>query len=80
LLGRGNSGAAPRPCGGALEYRATTAQWHSDRRARRGKIATFAANDTLWRCVGDSLAGTIMVPMALCRGGTQLMAVVLPDA
>src|SRR2546429_3180107 len=29
---------------GKLEYRATTAQWHADRRARRPKTAKLAAN------------------------------------
>ena len=32
---------------GGLEYRATTAQWHADRRARRPKVAKLAANDAL---------------------------------
>ena len=31
--------------GGGLEYRATTAQWHSDRRASRPKVAKLAEND-----------------------------------
>jgi IS30 family transposase len=29
---------------GALEYRATTAQWHADRRARRPKTAKLTGN------------------------------------
>ena len=29
--------------GGRLEYRATTAQWHADQRARRPKLAKLAA-------------------------------------
>src|SRR5262249_29746397 len=33
--------------GGCLDYRATTAQWHADRRGRRPKIAKLAANDVL---------------------------------
>ncbi len=33
--------------GGGLEYRATTAQWHVERRARRPKIAKLATNPTL---------------------------------
>ena len=33
--------------GGYLDYRATTAQWHADRRARRPKVAKLTANDTL---------------------------------
>jgi IS30 family transposase len=48
--------------GGALEYRATTAQWHADRRARRPKVAKLAANDALRAYVQDRLAGTITKP------------------
>lgn len=48
--------------GGALEYRATTAQWHADRRALRPKIAKLAANDELRRYVQDRLAGVIATP------------------
>ena len=44
---------------GGLEYRATTAQWHSDRRARRGKPAKLAVNDELRAYVGDRLAGLV---------------------
>jgi hypothetical protein len=33
--------------GGRLEYRATTAQWHADRRAQRPKVAKLAANKRL---------------------------------
>ena len=47
---------------GALEYRATTAQWHADRRARRPKVAKLAANDALRHYVQDRLAGTISAP------------------
>ena len=45
--------------GGDLEYRATTAQWHADRRAERPKVAKLAANDRLRRYVQDRLAGVI---------------------
>ena len=48
--------------GGGLEYRATTAQWHADRRARRPKVAKLAANDALRRYVQDRLSGTITAP------------------
>jgi len=48
--------------GGGLEYRATTAQWHADRRARRPKVAKLAANDGLRRYVQDRLSGTITAP------------------
>ena len=47
---------------GALEYRATTAQWHADRRARRPKVAKLAANRALREYVQDRLAGTITRP------------------
>jgi len=45
--------------GGALEYRASTAQWHADRRAKRPKTAKLAANDALRRYVEDRLAGVM---------------------
>jgi IS30 family transposase len=45
---------------GGLEYRATTAQWHADRKARRPRLAKVAANDELRRYVHDRLAGVIM--------------------
>jgi IS30 family transposase len=45
--------------GGNLEYRATTAQWHADRRAKRPRVAKLAANDALRRYVEDRLSGTI---------------------
>jgi IS30 family transposase len=48
--------------GGSVEYRATAAQWHADRRARRPKIAKLAANDALRAYVQDRLAGTITRP------------------
>jgi transposase, IS30 family len=45
--------------GGVLDYRATTAQWHADRRARRPKVAKLAANDKLRDYVQDRLSGVI---------------------
>ncbi len=45
--------------GGRLDYRASTAQWHADRRARRPKVAKLAANDKLRQYVQDRLAGTV---------------------
>jgi IS30 family transposase len=53
--------------GGRLDYRATTAQWHADRRARRPKVAKLAANDTLRQYVQDRLAGTVTA-----SGGTPV--------
>src|SRR5712692_4482321 len=44
---------------GNLEYRATTAQWHADRRGRRPKVAKLATNDALRDYVHDRLAGVI---------------------
>jgi IS30 family transposase len=48
--------------GGVLDYRATTAQWHADRRARRPKVAKLAANDKLRDYVQDRLSGVIETP------------------
>jgi IS30 family transposase len=45
--------------GGGFQYRATTAQWHADRRARRPKTAKLAANPRLRGYVQDRLAGVI---------------------
>lgn len=57
---------------GALGYRATTAQWHADRRARRPKIAKLAANDDLRRYVQDRLGGRIAAPRGKAARGPQL--------
>jgi IS30 family transposase len=55
--------------GGGLEYRATTAQWHADRSARRPKPAKLAANAALQRYVQDRLAGLVVAPSgAAVRG------------
>jgi IS30 family transposase len=48
--------------GGGLEYRATPAQWHADRRARRPKTAKLAANDRLREYVQQRLAGEVTAP------------------
>ena len=48
--------------GGGLEYRATTAQWHADRSARRPKPAKLAVNAALREYVQDRLAGTVVAP------------------
>lgn len=44
---------------GGLEYRATTAQWHAERRARRPKVAKLAENARLRKYVQDGLAGKV---------------------
>lgn len=43
-------------------YRATTAQWHAERRASRPKVAKLAANERLRVYVQDRLAGMITRP------------------
>ncbi len=45
--------------GGYLDYRALTAQWHADRRARRPKAAKLAVNDGLRQYVQDRLVGAV---------------------
>jgi IS30 family transposase len=46
----------------AVVYRATTAQWHAERRASRPKVSKLAANNALRKYVQDRLAGTIARP------------------
>lgn len=48
--------------GGGLEYRATTAQWHADRAARRPKPTKLALNATLRTYVEERLAGGVVAP------------------
>ncbi|TQS09512.1 hypothetical protein FLX08_38460 [Microbispora hainanensis] len=40
-----------------VEYRATVAQWHAERRVRRPKTAKLAANQQLREYVQERLAG-----------------------
>src|SRR4051812_10755398 len=47
---------------GGPQYRATTAQWHAERRARRPKAAKLAANPRLREYVQERLAGEIATP------------------
>lgn len=48
--------------GGRIEYRASVAQWHCDRRARRPKVAKLVANEQLRDFVQQRLAGEICRP------------------
>jgi IS30 family transposase len=48
--------------GGYMDYRASTAQWHADRRARRPKAAKLAVSDALRQYVQDRLAGEVVRP------------------
>jgi transposase len=45
-----------------LEYKATIAQWHAERRARRPKIAKLANNEQLHDYVQDRLSGQVRAP------------------
>jgi len=47
---------------GGLEYRATAAQWHAERVARRPKPAKLAVNATLQQYVQERLAGVVIAP------------------
>ncbi len=58
---------------GGLEYRATTAQWHAERAARRPKPAKLATNAALRSCVQERLAGAIVAP-----GGTAVPGPAVP--
>jgi hypothetical protein len=42
-----------------LDYKASTAQWHAERRARRPKTAKLVANQRLRQYVQDKLAGIV---------------------
>jgi IS30 family transposase len=53
--------------GGALDYLATTAQWHAERAARRPKQAKLATNLALRSYVQERLAGSVVAP-----GGTAV--------
>src|SRR5215208_7010104 len=57
---------------GRLDYRATTAQWHADRRARRPKPAKLAVNDELRRYVQDRLAGVVEGPGGVKVAGPEV--------
>ena len=47
---------------GGLEYRATTAQWHAERSARRPKQAKLTLNAALRTYVEERLAGAVVGP------------------
>jgi IS30 family transposase len=47
---------------GGLEYRASTAQWHAERSARRPKPAKLATNAALRSYVQERLSGALPVP------------------
>src|SRR3954467_12088294 len=59
--------------GGGLEYRATPAQWHGERSARRPKPAKLATNAALRAYVQERLAGHVAAP-----GGATLPGPAVP--
>jgi IS30 family transposase len=58
--------------GGRLDYRASVAQWHADRAARRPKVSKLAAGDRLQEYVQDRLAGVISAPDGTKVPGPQV--------
>jgi IS30 family transposase len=58
---------------GDLDYRASTAQWHAERAARRPKPAKLAVNTALRSYVQDRLAGAVVAP-----GGAAVPGPVVP--
>jgi IS30 family transposase len=58
--------------GGGLEYRASNAQWHADRRARRPKPAKLAVNSELRRYVQDHLSGAVQRPGGVAVDGPKV--------
>lgn len=54
---------------GDFDYRATSAQWHADRAARRPKAGKLATNPTLRDYVQDRLAGLIATPSGIAFDG-----------
>jgi IS30 family transposase len=56
-----------------LDYRASVAQWHAERRGRRPKVAKLNTNDRLRAYVQDRLAGVVRTP-----DGTTVPGPVVP--
>ena len=54
---------------GGFEYRATTAQWHAERSARRPKWAKLTRNSALQAYVQERLAGLVKAPSGLSVPG-----------
>ena len=58
--------------GGRLDYRASTAQWHADLRARRPKPAKLAVNARLRGYVQERLSGTVKRPDGSVVAGPEV--------
>jgi IS30 family transposase len=59
--------------GGGLDYRATAAQWHAERAARRPKPAKLVTNAALQTYVQDRLAGVVAI-----SGGAAVRGPLVP--
>ena len=59
--------------GGSLDYRATTAQWHAERAARRPKPAKLALNAKLRAYVQDRLAGMVVAASGAAVPGPTVL-------
>ena len=57
---------------GSLTYRASTAQWHADRRGRRPKPARLAVNGELRAYVQDRVSGTVERPDGIPVAGPRV--------
>jgi IS30 family transposase len=58
--------------GGDLQYRATTAQWHAERSARRPKPAKLAGNLALRDYVQERLAGLVVTAAGVALAGPRV--------
>ena len=58
---------------GNLDYRATTAQWHAERAARRPKAAKLATTPELRSYVQERLAGTVVAPGGAAVSGPAVL-------
>jgi IS30 family transposase len=57
---------------GSFDYRATTAQWHADQRAKRPKVAKLAGNGALRKYVEERLGGLIATPDGVAVRGPNV--------
>jgi hypothetical protein len=58
--------------GGRLDYRASVAQWHAERQARRPKTAKLTGNPRLREYVTERLAGQVTAPDGRPIAGPQV--------
>jgi len=58
---------------GRFDYRASTAQWHADRAARRPKPSKLATNGALRDYVQDRLVGQVTNPEGICFSGPDVI-------